>query len=174
MPLSRLSSRRRKQLLPLDPVESAVAAGLRYVTGNGKGYQRKRAGRGFCILDLDGKPVRDKSELNRIRSLVIPPAWTNVWICPLPHGHLQAVGIDARGRRQYRYHPLYRQVRNQTKFNRMLDFAKVLPTIRQRVRHDLSLPGLPRERVLATVVRLLETTFMRVGNVEYARENSSF
>lgn len=112
--------------------------------------------------------------MRRIRSLVIPPAWTNVWICSLPHGHLQALGIDARGRKQYRYHPLYRQVRNHTKFSRLLDFGKVLPEIRQRVNRDLALPGLPREKVLATVVRLLETTFIRIGNVEYARENSSF
>ena len=160
--------------LPLDPVQSAVIAGLRYVSGPGPGYARKKTSRGFCYVGADGKPMREKNELQRILSLVIPPAWTNVWICPLANGHLQALGTDARGRRQYRYHALYRQVRNQTKFSRMLAFGKVLPAIRQRVSHDLGLPGLPREKVLATVVRLLETTFIRIGNVEYARQNSSF
>ncbi|MDQ6700225.1 MAG: DNA topoisomerase IB [Acidobacteriota bacterium] len=149
-------------------------AGLRYISGSVPGFTRKRVGKGFCYVDLSGKPIRDKEEMRRIRSLVIPPAWTNVWICSLPHGHLQALGIDARGRKQYRYHALYRQVRNHTKFSRLLDFGKVLPEIRQRVNRDLALPGLPREKVLATVVRLLETTFIRIGNVEYARENSSF
>jgi DNA topoisomerase-1 len=123
---------------------------------------------------MDGAPVRDKDVLQRIRSLVLPPAWENVWICPLEHGHLQATGIDARGRRQYRYHPQYRLIRNQTKFHRMLDFAKALPGIREQVERDLKRPGLPREKVIATVVRLLETTFIRVGNEEYAKENSSF
>jgi len=125
-------------------------------------------------VDADGHPVRDKNVLTRIRSLVIPPAWRDVWICPLENGHLQATGIDARGRRQYRYHPQYRRIRNQTKFHQMLDFARALPGIRERVEQDLALSGLPREKVLATVVRLLETTFIRVGNEEYARENSSY
>ncbi len=167
-------TRRKQLILPTDPVQSAAVAGLRYISVTGPGFSRKRAGNGFCYVDLSGKPIRDKEELRRIRSLVIPPAWTNVWICTLPHGHLQALGIDARGRKQYRYHPLYRQIRNQTKFSRLLDFGKVLPEIRQRVNRDLTSPGLSREKVLATVVRLLETTFIRIGNVEYARENSSF
>jgi DNA topoisomerase-1 len=125
-------------------------------------------------VDPDGKPVRDKNVLQRIRSLVIPPAWRDVWICPQQNGHLQATGIDARGRRQYRYHPQYRLIRNQTKFHQMIEFSRALPAIRERVEQDLSLSGLPREKVLATVVRLLETTFIRVGNEEYARENSSY
>lgn len=135
---------------------------------------RKRAGSGFTFIDPEGRRLRDRAELKRIRSLVIPPAWTKVWICPSPQGHLQAVGYDIRGRRQYRYHPLYRQVRNHTKFSRMLDFAKALPGIRRRVQEDVGRTGLPREKVLATVVQLLETTFIRVGNAEYARENNSF
>jgi DNA topoisomerase I len=160
--------------LPTDPKKSALAAGLRYVNCNGPGFQRKRAGKGFSYLDLEGRPIRDQETLRRIRSLVLPPAWQKVWICPFPHGHLQAIGVDARGRRQYRYHSHYRTIRNHTKFHRMLDFAKALPGIRARVEHDLKLPGLSREKVIATIVRLLETTFIRVGNEEYAKENSSF
>ena len=159
--------------LPSDPKKSAVAAGLRYVTCNSPGFERRKAGKGFVYLDVDGAPIRDKDMLRRIRSLVLPPAWEKVWICPAANGHLQATGIDARGRRQYRYHPEYRQIRNHTKFHRMLAFAKALPGIR-RERPDLKLPGLQRDKVVATVVRLLETTFIRVGNEEYARENSSF
>jgi DNA topoisomerase-1 len=122
----------------------------------------------------DGKPLRDEKHLARIRSLAIPPAWTNVWICPSPHGHLQAFGWDARGRKQYRYHPLYRASRDQAKFSRMIAFGTVLALIRRRVQQDLDRRGLPKEKVLATVVRLLETTFIRVGNDEYAKENDSF
>jgi DNA topoisomerase-1 len=163
----------RKPRLPKDPKQSALIAGLRYVTCSSRGIQRKKAGKGFFYVDPDGKVVRDKDVLRRIRSLVIPPAWRGVWICPQANGHLQAIGIDARGRRQYRYHPQYRLIRNQTKFHQ-IDFSQALPAIRKRVEDDLSLPGLPREKVLATVVRLLETTFIRVGNEEYARENSSY
>ena len=166
-----LSSAKR---LPKDPRQSAVIAGLRYVTCTSPGLHRKRAGKGFAYTDQHGALIRDQEVLKRIRSLVLPPAWKDVWICPSPVGHLQATGIDARGRRQYRYHPGYRQVRNHTKFGRMLDFAKALPSIRARVDEDLALPGTPREKVTATVVRLLETTFIRVGNEEYARENSSY
>jgi DNA topoisomerase-1 len=158
----------------MDPVEAAKAVGLRYIRETTKGYTRRRAGKGFCYLDEAGRPIRDKEILRRIRSLVIPPAWERVWICAQPCGHLQAVGYDARGRKQYRYHPDYSATRNETKFGRMTEFAKALPAIRQRVRHDLAKPGLPREKVLATVVRLLETTCIRIGNVEYARENHSF
>jgi len=122
----------------------------------------------------DGKPLRDSKELQRIRSLAIPPAWRDVWICPSPWGHLQAVGWDAKGRKQYRYHPHYREVRDQAKFSRMIAFGTVMALIRKRVAHDLQLRGLPREKVLAAVVRLLETTFIRVGNEEYAEENGSF
>jgi DNA topoisomerase-1 len=125
-------------------------------------------------FDLNGQPVRDNETLHRIRSLVLPPAWRQVWICPHPQGHLQATGIDARGRRQYRYHAEYRKVRNETKFGRMLEFAQALPGIRAQVERDMRSPGLSREKVVATVVNLLETTFIRVGNEEYAKENSSF
>lgn len=135
---------------------------------------RKRAGKGFCYVGPDGKLVRDRQELQRIRSLVIPPAWTNVWICPLTHGHLQAAGRDARGRKQYRYHPVYRLIRDQTKFSRMVTFGEALPEIRKRVKKDLELTGMPKNKVLATVVKLLETTRIRVGNEEYAKTNESY
>ncbi|HEX8984893.1 MAG TPA: DNA topoisomerase IB [Bryobacteraceae bacterium] len=157
-----------------DPLESAKAAGLRYVADSMPGIRRKRAGKGFTYVTPEGKPLRDQATLERIRSLVIPPAWKDVWICPLAHGHLQATGRDARGRKQHRYHPLYRAVRDQVKYSRMAAFARALPAIRERVREDLKLPGVPREKVLAAVVRLLEVTLIRVGNDEYARENDSF
>lgn len=144
------------------------------MTDEEPGIVRKRAGRGFCYLDPQGKPVADRDTLKRIRSLVIPPAWTSVWICASKNGHLQAVGRDARGRKQYRYHPLYRAVRDATKFSRMAAFAAALPAIRQRVQQDLGLPALPKQKVLATVVRLLERTCIRVGNEEYAKDNNSY
>jgi len=157
-----------------DPVESAQAAGLRYVSDTQPGIRRKRAGTGFTYVGPDGKTIHDAAELARIRSLAIPPAYTDVWICPSPNGHIQATGRDARGRKQYRYHPKWREVRDETKFGRMLAFSEGLPAIRERVERDLSLPGLPREKVLATVVRLLESTCIRVGNDEYAKSNRSF
>jgi DNA topoisomerase I len=157
-----------------DPVESAQAAGLRYVSDTQPGIRRKRAGKGFAYVGADGKTIRDDKELKRIRSLAIPPAYTDVWICPSPNGHIQATGRDARGRKQYRYHPKWREVRDETKFGRMLAFSAALPKIRARVERDLSLSGLPREKVLATVVRLLECTCIRVGNDEYAKSNRSF
>jgi len=157
-----------------DPVESAQAAGLRYVSDTQPGIRRKRAGTGFTYVGPDGKTIHDAAELARIRSLAIPPAYTDVWICPSPNGHIQATGRDARGRKQYRYHPKWREVRDETKFGRMLAFSEALPAIRARVERDLSLPGLPREKVLATVVRLLESTCIRVGNDEYAKSNRSF
>jgi DNA topoisomerase I len=157
-----------------DPVESAQAAGLRYVSDTQPGIRRKKAGTGFSYIGPDGKTIRDAKELARIRSLAIPPAYTDVWICPAPNGHIQATGRDARRRKQYRYHPKWREVRDETKFGRMLAFSEVLPQVRARVEHDLSLPGLPREKVLATVVRLLECTSIRVGNEEYAKSNRSF
>jgi DNA topoisomerase-1 len=160
--------------LPSDPYESARIAGLRYVSDESPGIVRKRSGRGFCYLDPEGRQVRDPEILKRIRSLVIPPAWTSVWICPNKNGHIQAVGRDARGRKQYRYHPLYRAVRDATKFTRMAAFAEALPKIRQRVQQDLNKPGLPKEKVLATIVRLLERTGIRVGNEEYAKTNNSY
>ena len=160
--------------LPKDPVKSAHLAGLRYVSCCSPGIHRHRRGQGFVYVDSAGRRVRDPKVLRRIRSLVLPPAWIGVWICALDNGHLQATGFDARGRRQYRYHPLYRSIRNETKFASMPQFAKALPSIRRRVDRDLRRPGLPREKVVATVVRLLEKTFIRIGNEEYARENSSF
>jgi DNA topoisomerase-1 len=158
----------------LDPVESAKDAGLRYVDDRGPGIRRRRSGNGFVYTDSNGRPIRDRETLARIASLVIPPAWTDVWICPNPAGHIQAVGRDARGRKQYRYHPRWREVRDQTKYEKMVAFAHALPRIRKRVTRDLRRPGLPREKVLAAVVRLLETTLIRVGNDEYAKSNGHF
>lgn len=163
-----------KAKLVTDPVESAQKAGLQYVTDSEPGIQRKGAGKGFKYIGVDGKTIRERELLNRIKSLVIPPAWKNVWICPLPNGHLQATGFDAKGRKQYRYHPDWAKVRSVTKFNRMILFSEALPIIRQKTGKDLALPGLPKEKVLATVVLLLENTLIRVGNVEYAQENKSF
>ena len=149
-------------------------AGLRYVTDAQPGIHRRPRGKGFQFIDAEGKAVRDKETLARIKSLVIPPAWSDVWICQNPKGHLQVTGRDARGRKQSRYHPRWREVRDETKYERMTIFGGILPTIRERVEQDLSLPGLPRLKVLATVVRLMEATLIRVGNEEYARENHSY
>ena len=135
---------------------------------------RRRRGSSFSYYDPSGRLVRDPSELKRIRSLAIPPAWERVWICPRANGHLQATGIDAKGRKQYKYHPTWRAVRDEAKFERLLAFAEVLPRIRERVEKDLRRPDLNREKVLATVVRLLEVSLIRVGNEEYAKENQSF
>ncbi|HEX6483018.1 MAG TPA: DNA topoisomerase IB [Ktedonobacteraceae bacterium] len=157
-----------------DPIETAKAAGLRYVTDASPGIQRKRIGKNFSYIGLNGKPIRDPAELQRIKSLGIPPAWTNVWICPNPNGHIQATGRDAKGRKQYRYHPRWREVRDGTKYDRMTSFAENLPKLRERITRDLSLSGLPREKLLATLVRLLDTTLIRIGNEEYARENNSY
>jgi len=154
--------------------EAAKAAGLRYTTDAIPGIRRVRRGRGFAYIAPDGKPITDKNELARIAALAIPPAYTDVWICPIPNGHLQATGRDARGRKQYRYHKRWRAVRDETKFHRMVAFAKALPHVRAAVARDLALPGLPREKVLATVVSLLEATAIRVGNEEYARDNDSY
>ena len=158
----------------LDPVESAREAGLRYVNDTMPGIRRKQRRGHFVYLDAQGRRVTDEEDLRRIKSLAIPPAWTDVWICPSPRGHLQATGRDARGRKQYRYHAKWRQVRDETKVTRMLLFGRALPAIRERVDEDMERPGMPREKVLATVVRLLETTLIRVGNDEYARSNQSF
>src|SRR3982751_459694 len=138
------------------------------------GLRRRRRGRGFEYLDADGARVDDPETLARINALAIPPAWTDVWICPDPRGHLQATGRDARGRKQYRYHPDWRQERDSTKSARMIEFGRALPRLRRAIATDLRLPGLPRRKVLATIVKLLETTFIRVGNEEYARQNHSF
>lgn len=169
----RRDDRRPPQPEP-NPVEAAREAGLRYVSDQQPGIRRKRHRNGFRYVDAQNRPVRDRDTLARIRSLAIPPAWTEVWISPRANGHIQATGRDARGRKQYRYHPRWREVRDEHKYGRMLAFASALPTIRQRVDDDLSRRGLPREKVVAAVVRLLETTLIRVGNDEYARDNKSF
>jgi DNA topoisomerase I len=170
-----LSARRFRRIVPsVASEESAAAAGLRYVSETGPGIRRKGAGKGFAYIGLDGKTIRDKKVLNRIRSLVIPPAWTSVWICPDPNGHIQAVGRDAKGRKQYLYHARYRQIRDRVKFNRLAAFCASLPAIRSRIEADLAKTGLPREKILATVVRLLEATSIRIGNVEYAKTNHSY
>ena len=139
-----------------------------------QGSDARRAGKHFSYVGVDGKPMQDPETLKRITSLAIPPAWTDVWISPIERGHIQATGRDARGRKQYRYHPKWREARDETKYHRMVAFGRVLPLIRSRVEADLGLPGLPREKVLATVVRLLEATLIRVGNEEYARENKHY
>ena len=159
---------------PPHPSASAEEAGLRYVSDATPGIRRRKSGGGFSYLRPDGKVVRDAATLDRIRSLAIPPAYTDVWISPDARGHIQATGRDARGRKQYRYHPKWREVRDETKFGRMLAFSEALPAIRRRVQADLARPGLPREKVLATVVHLLEATQIRVGNDEYARTNDSY
>ena len=157
-----------------DSEEAAKEAGLRYVSDEGPGYTRKPRGKHFEYFDTEGKPIRDEQRLLRIKRLAIPPAWADVWICPSANGHIQATGRDARGRKQYRYHERWREVRDENKFERLAQFAKALPDMRRRVAQDLKLTGLPRRKVLATIVRLLERTFIRIGNEEYARENKSF
>jgi DNA topoisomerase I len=171
--MTRPGTRSQPALRP-EPIASANAAGLRYVTDTKPGIRRKRAGKGFVYLDVDGRPIADPEVRKRIVALAIPPAWTDVWIAVEPNGHLQATGRDDRGRKQYRYHPLWRTVRDEAKYGRMMAFGQILPSLRKRVEADLSRPGLPKEKVLATVVRLLETTLIRVGNEEYARANHSF
>ena len=156
------------------PEASARSAGLRYVSDETPGIGRKPTSKGVSYRDASGQPIRDPDTLGRIKALAIPPAWTDVWICPRADGHLQATGRDVRGRKQYRYHPRWRAVRDETKFERMMAFADALPVIRAKVDADLSRPGLPREKVLGAVVRLLETTLIRVGNDEYAKSNHSF
>ncbi len=160
--------------LPSDSIEAAKSAGLRYVSDQRPGISRRRAGKGFRYLSPDGKPVRDSTVLDRIKALAIPPAYRDVWICTDPRGHLQATGRDAKGRKQYRYHPRWSEVRGETKFERMIAFGEALPRIRARVEKDLKRSGMPVAKVLATVVRLLETTLIRVGNEEYARGNRSY
>jgi DNA topoisomerase I len=161
-------------VLPVIPKESAQAAGLHYVSDTRPGIRRQRAGRGFCYRGPDGRPIRDPAVLRRMKALAIPPAWMDVWICPRPDGHLQATGRDVRGRKQYRYHPRWRAVRDATKYDRMIAFGEALPHLRAHLEQDMAWPGLPRDKVLAAVVRLLETTLIRVGNLEYARANRSF
>ncbi len=157
-----------------DPAQLAREAGLTYYSDRRPGYSRKKVGDAFHFFDKDGQRIKDEEEVTRIRKLAIPPAYTDVWICPSPRGHLQATGRDARGRKQYRYHAKWRATADETKYERMLAFAAALPGIRRRVARDLAQPGLAREKVLACIVRLLETTLIRVGNEEYAQENKSF
>lgn len=154
--------------------EAARAAQLRYVNDSRPGLRRRVAGTGFTYIDGQDTPVEDEAVLARIRALAIPPAWTDVWICKLSYGHLQASGRDARGRKQYRYHARWRKVRDEAKYDRVLNFGAALPRIREGVEAHLRLPTLTREKVLAIVVRLLEATFIRVGNEEYARTNKTF
>jgi DNA topoisomerase-1 len=172
--MPRSSRRSTASVIVLHPVESARSAGLRYTTDRKAGIQRMRRGRAFVYIDPDGRPLRAAADLQRIKSLVIPPAWTDVWICGDARGHLQATGRDARGRKQYRYHPKWRQTRDETKYHRMIGFAQALPGIRRTTHDHLRRQGLPREKVLATVVQLLEKTLIRVGNDEYARSNRSY
>src|SRR5437588_2266618 len=160
--------------VPLEPEAAAKAAGLRYVDDSAPGFTRKKVGTGFGYRDTGGKVVRDPEPIKRVRSIGIPPAYTDVWICPDPRGHIQATGRDAKGRKQYRYHPRWVEVRDSTKYAHMLEFAHALPKIRARLDADMKLPGLPREKVLATVVHLLETTLIRVGNEDYVKENKSY
>jgi DNA topoisomerase-1 len=158
----------------VDPKEAAESAGLRYVSDDRPGIRRKKSGKGFSYVQPDGRKLSDARVLRRIKSLAVPPAWIDVWICPVADGHLQATGRDARGRKQYRYHPLFREVRESTKYEHLITFAHALPGIRAKVREHMSLRGLPREKVLATVLHLLETTLIRVGNDDYAKQNKSY
>jgi DNA topoisomerase I len=156
------------------PFGAARAPGLRYVNDDDPGLTRVRRRRGFSYHAVDGRIVRDRTTLARIRALAIPPAWNDVWICPTADGHIQATGRDARRRKQYRYHPLWREVRDEAKYERTIAFAEALPRLRRRVESDLAKRGLPREKVLAAIVQLLEATLLRIGNEEYARDNRSF
>jgi len=161
--------------MPQDPHKAARAAGLRHVSDDGlAGITRHGAPGRFQYRRPDGKPVRDKATLNRIKALVIPPAWKDVWIAPYPNAHLMATGRDARGRKQYRYHPGFAAVRDADKYDHLAHFAASLPAIRRRLKQDMARPGLPREKILATIVTLLEQTLIRIGNEDYARANNSF
>lgn len=157
-----------------DPEEVAEEAGLYYVSDDHPGYSRKRSGKKFIYFDTAGKAIKDETRVLRLNRLAIPPAYKDVWICPSSNGHLQATGIDDRGRKQYRYHERWRQQRDENKYEKMVLFGRALPKIRRRLTRDLKKRGLPREKVLATVVELLERTFIRIGNEEYAKENKSF
>ncbi len=157
-----------------DPAAAAEEAGLRYVSDDQPGYTRKPKGDDFEYFDTKDEPITDETRLLRIKRLAIPPAYTDVWICPTANGHLQATGRDARGRKQYRYHEKWREARDETKYDRMLIFGAALPKIRKRVESDLGLSGLPKNKVLATIISIMERTFIRVGNEEYARDNKSY
>lgn len=163
-----------EDILSKDPIEAARAAGLRYVSDAMPGIRREKKGDEYQYFKPNGKQITNENELKRIKGLGIPPAYTDVWICPDPDGHLQATARDAKGRKQYRYHKRWREVRDENKYERMIAFGQALPQIRARIAKDMSLPGLPRQKVLATVIKLLEMTLIRVGNEEYARDNKSF
>ena len=154
--------------------EDAHSAGLRYVADSVRGIRRRRRGKGFVYIAPGGSTIADPAEIAWIRSLAIPPAWTDVWICPYPNGHLLATGRDAKGRKQYRYHPRFREVRDSAKYEHLIAFAHALPEIRARIQADMALRGLPRQKILATIVNLLESTLIRVGNDDYARQNDSY
>ncbi|MCG2591817.1 DNA topoisomerase IB [Ramlibacter sp. XY19] len=159
---------------PVDPKEAAESAGLSYVSDEDKGIRRERKGDGFRFLKPNGSEVDDEATLERIRKLAIPPAWEDVWICAKASGHIQATGRDVKGRKQYKYHQQFREVRDSTKYEHMMEFARALPAVRAKIAQHMALRGLPREKVLATVVHLLETTLIRVGNDDYARTNKSY
>jgi len=165
---------RAKRFYAACPEEAAKDAGLRYVTDKSPGISRKRNGKSFVYLDPEGKRIDNETTLKRIKALAIPPAWGFVWICASANGHLQATGRDARNRKQYRYHPKWKEVRDATKFDKMIAFGQALPLIRTRIEADLERPGLGREKVLATIIRLLEITLIRVGNEEYVKANDSY
>ncbi len=156
------------------PHACADAAGLVYVSDSGPGIRRRRCGKGFCYLAASGKQLRDVPTIKRIKALAIPPAWTEVWICSDPHGHIQATGRDQRGRKQYRYHPLWTDIRKDSKFSGLVAFARSLPGLRRRVELDLRRRGMPRERVIASIVWLLDKSLIRIGNDAYAQENRTF
>ncbi|WP_262273111.1 DNA topoisomerase IB [Microvirga yunnanensis] len=158
----------------IDPRDAAESAGLRYVSDEEPGIRRRKSGKSFTYTGPDGRTIDDRSILERIKSLAIPPAYTDVWICTKANGHIQATGRDAKGRKQYRYHPAFREVRESTKYEHMLEFARGLPAIRKTIDAHMSLRGLPREKVLATVVHLLENTLIRVGNSDYVKQNKSY
>ena len=158
----------------VDPKDAAESAGLRYVSDARPGISRRKSGKGFAYIRADGSKLFEPAVLRRIKALAIPPAWADVWICPTPDGHIQATGRDAKGRKQYRYHPRFREVREGTKYEHVVEFADALPTIREKAREHMALRGLPREKVLANVVHLLETTLIRVGNDDYAKQNNSY
>jgi DNA topoisomerase-1 len=161
-------------IAPIESIAAARAAGLRYTSDDTAGIRRRRAGRGWRYLDAHGDAIRDEEDLRRIRALVIPPAWTDVWINPDPRGHIQATGRDERGRKQYRYHDRWRAVRDESKFEQLVAFGEALPRVRERVETDLGARGLSYEKTVATIVRLLDASLIRIGNEAYVRENQSF
>ena len=158
----------------VDPRDAAESAGLRYVSDARPGIRRKKAGKGFIYTRADQSKLSEPDVLKRLKGLAIPPAWTEVWICPWADGHIQATGRDAKGRKQYRYHARFREIRESTKYEHVVAFADTLPSIREKVREHMALRGLPRQKVLATVVHLLEATLIRVGNDDYAKQNNSY